>query len=87
MAEIPLWMYFSDSYISEHKIKFDSLKNHAVTPFTNDLIFDTVLGILGAQKSEFYYKNNDLSSMEYNHSFHDLKTLHGKKSLSEANLP
>lgn len=84
MAEIPLWMYFSDSYISEHKIKFDSLKSHVDTPFTNDLIFDTVLGILGAQKSEFYCKNNDLSSMEYNHSIHDLKTLHGKKSLSDA---
>jgi heptose-I-phosphate ethanolaminephosphotransferase len=84
MVEIPFWMYFSDSYIMEHKTQFNILKSHSDTPFTNDLIFDTVLGIIGAHSSEFYNNKNDISALEYDYSLKDLKTLHGKKSLTDA---
>ena len=81
MAEIPFWMYFSDSYINDHKEIFDSLKTHVNTPYTNDLLFDTVLGILGAHNSQFYKAENDISSYKYNHTFYDIRTLHGNKTL------
>ena len=79
--EIPLWLYFSDSYISEHFQIVNTLKEHIDTPYTNDLLFETVLGIIGGANSEFYNKRNDLSSAAYKHSFNDIKTLHGAKKL------
>lgn len=81
MVEIPLWLYFSDSYISEHFQIVNTLKEHIDTPYTNDLLFETVLGIIGGANSEFYNKSNDLSSAAYKHSFNDIKTLHGAKKL------
>ena len=81
MVEIPLWLYFSDSYISEHFQIVNTLKEHIDTPYTNDLLFETVLGIIGGANSEFYNKRNDLSSAAYKHSFNDIKTLHGAKKL------
>ncbi|MGN1393777.1 MAG: phosphoethanolamine transferase [Succinivibrionaceae bacterium] len=83
MAKIPLWMIFSDSYIKEHSDIIKTLRLHINQPFTNDMMFDTVLGVFGITNNEYYNPLNDLSSSSYNHSFLDLKTLYGKKSLKE----
>lgn len=83
MAKIPFWMIFSEDYYNEHSEIIKTLKKHEQTPFTNDLIFETVLGIIGVTKSDFYNNNNDLSSELYKHSINDLTTLYGKKFLSE----
>lgn len=82
MTKIPFWMIFSDSYINEHPNIIEILRLHKEHPFTNDMIFDTVLGVLGITNNDYYNPSNDLSSSFYNHSFLDLKTLYGKKSLS-----
>lgn len=87
MAKIPFWMVFSDSYIKEHPDKFKTLKEHRLSAFTNDMLFETLLGVLGITENEFYNQVNDLASESYNHSFSDLKTLHGHKSLSELSNP
>ena len=83
MAKIPFWMIFSDSYINEHKEIFDTLSNNKNTPFTNDMLFETMLGVMGMTHSDYYYCKNDLSSESYNHNNFDLKTLYGTKNLSD----
>ena len=85
MAKIPLWMIFSNDYVKTHKSVYDCLVEHKFTPFSNDLLFDSVLGIIGGHDSEFYNSKNDISSQSYSHSVKDLKTLYGKKSIIELN--
>lgn len=82
MAKIPVWMIFSDDYIASHARIIANLRAHHDKPFTNDLIFDTVLGLLGLTDNEYYSSGNDLCSEDYHHTYADLKTLHGRKALN-----
>jgi heptose-I-phosphate ethanolaminephosphotransferase len=86
MTKIPFWIIFSEDYIKENYEKFKVLKEHESTPFTNDLLFDSLLGILDIKDQDYYSPENDISSKTYNHTFYDLKTLHGKKDLTEMKL-
>lgn len=81
MSMIPLYFAFSDSYIKQHKNRVEALLKNKNQYFTNDLIFDTLLGIMGITNNEFYDKRNDLSSNEYTHDENDLTTLYGKKTI------
>ena len=81
MSMIPLYFAFSDSYIKQHKNRVDALLKNQNQYFTNDLIFDTLLGIMGVTNNEFYDRKNDLSSDEYKHDENDLTTLYGQKSI------
>ena len=83
MTKIPFWMIFSDSYKLNHPDIINNLKHHENVPFTNDLLFDTLLGITGLKNKEFYDEVNDFSSESYGHSYDDLMTLHGKKNIRE----
>ena len=49
MARIPLYMHFSPAYIKDHPQRFEELKRAQDDVFTNDLIFNTVLGVMGIQ--------------------------------------
>lgn len=81
MSMIPLYFSFSDDYIKKHKYKVESLLNNQNQYFTNDLIFDTLLGIMGITNNDFYEEQNDLSSKKYKHDENDLTTLYGKRTL------
>ena len=83
MAKIPFWMIFSDEYQKNHPDIITNLRSHEKVAFTNDMVFESMLGLLGITDSEYYSGANDISSNEYAHSVADLKTLHGKKSLSD----
>lgn len=85
MTKIPFYFYFSDKYIKANSEKISALKKHLHTPFTNDLMFDVLLGFLGINDARFYIPRNDLLNISYNHSEKDLTTLHGAKSLQEEN--
>lgn len=83
MTKIPFYIYLSDNYIKQHPQKISTLKKHLHTPFTNDLFFETFLGILDITDKRFYAPENDLSNSNYNHTKSDLTTFHGEKSLAE----
>ncbi|MBR3676615.1 MAG: sulfatase-like hydrolase/transferase [Alphaproteobacteria bacterium] len=85
MTKIPFYAYFSDKYIHKNPQKWRALKAHLHTPFTNDMFFDTFLGILGVNDKRFYVPTDDLSSKKYRHSVKDLSTLHGKQRISAEN--
>lgn len=87
MTHIPLLFELSKAYASEQKTRTDALRSHQDTPFTNDLIFDTVLGLIGATDNPWYQAQNDLASPSYDHTRADLKTMHGLYRLSEESRP
>jgi len=83
MTKIPFFFYFSDAYIVDNSEKIEALKKHKHSPFTNDMAFDTLLGVLNITDKRFYVPENDLLNPKYNHTVATLSTLHGKRGLSE----
>lgn len=83
MAYIPLYMYFSPAYINANEKTFKVLQAAQTQYFTNDLIFNTMLGIMDIRNEAFYEAENDLASPAYNGDVNRLKTLYGKRSIAE----
>lgn len=83
MTHIPFFALFSPSYLQDHPERVRALSSHRDTPFTNDLLFDTLLGLIGATDNEYYASTFDLSSPDYAGSREVLKTMHGRQHLSQ----
>lgn len=83
MTKIPLYAVFSDAYLAENAAKKETLLAHAKMPFTNDLLFETMLGIMGLTQTPYYRARYDLSSSEYDRTRENSKTLYGRIDLTE----
>lgn len=82
MVHIPFFVYLSPDYQLSHPGLMETLKSHEHRVFTNDLIFDTLSGILGAQ-TNFYQASYDFSSPVYAVTADQAMTLAGKRHISE----
>ena len=82
MTEIPMFIDFSEDFSRSHPALLQALKNNKDKPFTNDMLYDTLISILGI-KTSFHNQENDLTSSEYNKRLEDLKTLHGARSFRD----
>lgn len=82
MSRIPLVMLFSEKFITQNKQIFDTLKSHTENYWSSDLMFETMLDILGI---DGFSRDIDLSlaSPQYNRTPDNLYTLHGKIPLSQ----
>ena len=78
MTDIPLIAWFSEEYQSYYNEKYNILKDRLDTVFSNDLIFDLLIGIFGI-KTDRHEKHFDLSSKEFNLKEEQALVLHGKK--------
>ena len=47
MVHVPIWTYTSDRYMETHPGAFEMMKAREHTAFTNDMIYDTMLGFMG----------------------------------------
>ena len=83
MSYIPMYMYFSSSYIKENEKTFQILRAAQTHYFTNDLVFNTMLGIMDIRNDAFYEAENNLASTSYNADVNRFKTLYGKHSIAE----
>lgn len=54
MARIPLWFAMSDDFVKKHPQTVAALKENAVKPFTNDMMFDSLCGVFGLKEWPFY---------------------------------
>lgn len=81
MVRIPLWIYLSPSYQQAYPQVSQQLRAHENAIFTNDLLFDTLSGILHAP-SNFYCRQCDLTSPDYNITRDNALTLHGKRRIA-----
>ena len=83
MAYIPLYMYFSEGYQQKHPQKIESLRAAQNYYFTNDLIFNVMLGIMDIQNKSLYEPNNDLTSPQYDNDLNRFMTMFGKRKIKE----
>ncbi len=82
MTRIPLWIYLSPSYRERYKDRADALGRHEECVFTNDLVFDTLCGLMHVSS----YANTDtfdLSNPAYGLSQEEALTMHGKIHIAE----
>lgn len=72
-VRIPVMIYLSEAYQQNNPEAYSSLLSHQDSYFTNDMMYNTICGLLRA-KSEFYDGREDLASHEYSYERKDLYT-------------
>lgn len=79
---IPMFLYLSPEYKTLYPETAATLRSHADSYFTNDLIYEMVAGILNI-KSNHYDETNSLASPRYKYTRETLTTRLGQNSLAE----
>ena len=77
MTRIPLIMWFSEKYKTRYHEKYSALITHKNTLFSNDDIYDTLIGVFNIN-TDNYQAVNDLASPQYFLEEHSAYTMHGK---------
>lgn len=72
-VRIPLFTYFADEYIAEHKMTYATLKQHENYYWTNDLAYELLCSILSI-KSNCFDEENSLASEKFRYKRKDLRT-------------
>lgn len=83
MVRIPTWAYFSESYEKDHPDRMEALRNNASKPWTNDMLYEALLGLTGVTGHSFYSEASDIFSSEYDRPWKTLRTIHGALPLTE----
>lgn len=81
MTKIPFYMLFSDAYEVKYPGILQELHAHKDDRFTNDLLYNAMLGIMGIVVPTDYEEQNDLTSADYDADKSRFRTLHGQKEL------
>ena len=83
MDRIPLIMQFSPTFIQENPQIFQGLASHTNSYWSNDLLYNVMLSILGITNAPNTASNLDISSALYDRNKDNLLTLHEKKAIME----
>mgnify|MGYP002488372248 FL=1 len=81
MTHIPFWVYLSPQYRSTYPQTAEVLAKHEHQFFTNDLLYDTLVGLMHAP-SQRYDATRDFSNAQYRFNLHNLTTLLGEQPLA-----
>lgn len=79
MTEIPMIFWVSKEFIVKYPNKLKNFKNNQNKVFTNDLIFESLLGLFGINEKSLEDNKNNLFSATYYLDPEKAQTLHGKK--------
>lgn len=82
MARIPMCCYLSPKYKQQFPNKAQTLIDHTNAYFSNDMLYDTMLGIMGLN-TEHYCSRQDLSHPDYGFTKETLKTLYGTINVAD----
>lgn len=81
MVRIPLVMLFSKSFINTSNNVYQTLINNKDVYWTNDLLYDVLINIMGIQNAPDYSAELDIASDKYNMNINNLKTMHGQQRI------
>ena len=82
IVKIPIYFAFSNKYKQLYPELTTNLNLNKDKYFTNDMVYDTMLGIMHI-KPPYYNEKYDITSSAYNMSLSELRTIHGKVKLEE----
>ena len=86
MVRIPMFVYLSPQYQASFPLHANALQHNEQQYFTNDMIYDTVCGLLNTP-SNHYDASQDFSSIKYRFTQQDLTTMLGTHKLTEDTPP
>jgi heptose-I-phosphate ethanolaminephosphotransferase len=78
MTHIPLLIWLSDKFMASQPERVKTLRGHADRVWTNDLLYDLLVGLTGVSV-EAYDPKYDLSSSSYQLDWSTALTLHGRR--------
>lgn len=81
MLHVPLVVYLSDSYARLQPLKTEKFKERQDAYFSNDLIFNLMISMLGIEGVPKFENELDLLSEEYDINAVSLKLMYGKNTL------
>lgn len=81
MARIPFAMFFSESFIAKSNSVYQTLRKNKDRYWTNDLLFNVLINMLGIRNAPDYSAKMDIGSDQYDMDKKQLKTLHGQKKI------
>lgn len=79
---IPMFIYLSDRYRELYKERADILKRNKNRFYSNDMVYNTIVGLLGID-SKHYEAKEDLSSSQYNYDKEQILTFDGTMYITE----
>lgn len=82
MYRIPVYIALSAQYKKEHDQIVKNIEYNKTKYFTNDMVYDTMLGLMGVFNSG-YNDKQDITSDKYNGDKKTLKVSHGKIELEK----
>lgn len=82
MVHIPFWVYTSDRYQNVHSQTMAWIKEREHTPFTNDMLYDTVLGLMGIREVHYDPESN-LFGEGYDRPVEMLTTMYGRVRIAQ----
>lgn len=83
MSHIPFVMIFSDTFIQEYPQMVETLRNHRESYWTNDLLYDIMVSLMGIDGVSTVMPDLDLTSDGYSLDRGTIRTLHGTKKIEE----
>jgi heptose-I-phosphate ethanolaminephosphotransferase len=82
MVHIPFWIYTSDEYAESHPERMELIKSRTGWLFTNDMLYDTLMGNMGLT-ADRYDATDDFFGSGYNKSIKNLFTMYGNIPLAD----
>lgn len=76
MVHVPFWVYTSENYRETHPRQVEWMETREHTPFTNDMLYDTFLGLMGLTATH-YDDRCDFFSRGYDKMTGQLMTMYG----------
>lgn len=76
MARIPFWIYSSDTFMVENPRFMTRMRSRRNMPFTNDMLYDTMMGMMGLTAAH-YDARSDFFSDDFDKDVTTLMTMHG----------
>lgn len=83
MTHIPMYAGFSEQFMNHNPEIFNALTKAQNEVFTNDLLFNMLLGLMKIKIPNVYEKENDITGAYYNSDISRFRTLYGKKFVQE----
>lgn len=83
MARIPFVVFLSQNYCQRNPATFQNLVKHKEDYWTNDLLYDVLIDLMGIQNLPGREKTKDIASDQYFLPLEQGKTCHGTKSLAD----
>ncbi|MCH3950269.1 MAG: phosphoethanolamine transferase [Acidaminococcus sp.] len=83
MVHIPLMIYLPPSNAASRPVLYETAKSHVASPWTNDLLYDAMIDLLGIQNAPFTSSAYSIFSPDYHMTRQNLLTQHGQKTLED----